>query len=81
MPSATATDDLQPNRRGKSMTSKELVHRSHNGLRAWCLCPDCSAKHASKNKRRTKHDRWALDGQDWRIHDDLARQARGDHAA
>jgi hypothetical protein len=50
----------------------EIVYRANNGLQAWCLCPECSTKHAGKSKRRTKHDRWALDGQDWRIRDDLA---------
>jgi hypothetical protein len=29
----------------------------------------------SANKRRTRHDRWAINGQDWRIRDDLARHA------
>jgi hypothetical protein len=53
----------------------QIVHRDHNGLQAWCLCADCSAKHATKNKRRTRHDRWALAGQDWRIRQDLARRA------
>lgn len=53
----------------------QIVHRDHNGLQAWCLCADCGAKHASTNKRRTRHDRWALAGQDWRIRQDLARRA------
>lgn len=54
------------------MSEDKLVYRDHNGLQAWCLCSTCSERHASKNKRRTKHDRWALSGQDWRIHADLA---------
>jgi hypothetical protein len=41
------------------MTDTKIVHRDHHGLRAWCLCSECSARHASNNKRRTKHDRWA----------------------
>lgn len=49
----------------------ELVYRSDDGQRAWCLCPDCTRRHASSSKRRTKHDRWALDGQDERIAADL----------
>lgn len=50
----------------------ELVYHGHHG-QAWCLCPRCTAHHASRTKRRTKHDRWALDGQDWRIKADLGR--------
>lgn len=53
----------------------EIVYRSSNGLQAWCLCVECTAQHASKNKRPTAHDRWAIDGQDWRIREDLARRA------
>lgn len=53
----------------------ELVYRAHGGQQAWCLCPACTERHASRNKRRTKHDRWALAGQDWRIRDDLAKAA------
>lgn len=53
----------------------EIVFRAHHGLQAWCLCPPCTAKHASANKRRTRHDRWAINGQDWRIREDLARRA------
>jgi hypothetical protein len=49
----------------------QIVYRSHNGFRAWCLCPECTIRHASKCKRRTKHDRWAIDGQEWRIREDL----------
>lgn len=49
-----------------------LVHRDLNGQRAWCLCPACDASHA-KSPGRTKHDRWALDGQDWRIAAEVAR--------
>ena len=52
-----------------------IAYRNHHGLQAWCLCPGCTTRHASKNKRRTKHDRWALAGQDWRIRADLARRA------
>lgn len=51
-----------------------IVYRAHNGQQAWCLCPDCSAHHA-RNTRRTKHDRWALSGQDWRIRRALANPA------
>jgi hypothetical protein len=43
----------------------EIVYRAHNGLQAWCLCPDCTTRHASENKRRTRHDRWAIDGHDY----------------
>ncbi|AGC60996.1 hypothetical protein MULP_00967 [Mycobacterium liflandii 128FXT] len=50
----------------------EIVFRALNGMQAWCLCPDCTARHSSKNKRRTKHDRWAIDGHDCRIRADLA---------
>lgn len=50
------------------------VYRGRSGV-AWCLCSSCTLRHSSKNKRRTKHDRWAMDGQDWRIQDDLARTA------
>lgn len=53
----------------------EIVYRSHDGLQAWCLCGDCTVRHQSKNKRRTQHDLWALDRQDWRIRDDLAARA------
>lgn len=53
----------------------EIVFRTRNGLQAWCLCPGCTARHSSANKRRTRHDRWALVGQDWRIRDELARRA------
>lgn len=53
----------------------EVAYRSCNGLQAWCLCADCTELHQGKNKRRTRHDRWAIDGQDWRIHEDLARRA------
>lgn len=52
----------------------QIVYRAHNGQQAWCLCPGCTADHA-KNTRRTKHDRWALNGQDWRIRRDLACRA------
>jgi hypothetical protein len=51
----------------------EVVFRAHDGQQAWCLCPDCTARHASKNKRRTRHDRWAIACQDWRINADLQR--------
>ena len=51
----------------------ELVYRSEDRRAAWCLCPACTERHASGNKRRTKHDRWALFDQDWRIREDLAR--------
>lgn len=51
----------------------EIVYRARDGRLAWCLCPGCTTKHASRNKRRTRHDRWAMDGQDWRISEDLAR--------
>lgn len=53
----------------------DSVYRSSNGLQAWCLCPACTAQHASKNKFHTAHDRWAIDGQDWRILEDVARRA------
>jgi hypothetical protein len=53
------------------MSAGQLVHRSHSGLQAWCLCPGCSASHAGHSKRRTKHDRWALAGHDWRIRQEL----------
>lgn len=49
----------------------EIVFRSHGGQQAWCLCVDCTARHASKDKRRTRHDLWAIDGQDCRIRADL----------
>lgn len=52
----------------------ETVYRGPTGV-AWCLCGPCSTRHASPNKRRTKHDRWAITGQEWRIHEDLARKA------
>ena len=50
----------------------EIVFRAHDGSQAWCLCPNCTTRHASKIKRRTRHDRWAVDGQDWRIAADTA---------
>lgn len=49
----------------------ELVYRAPDGLLAWCLCQRCTKRHASWNKRRTRHDRWAMVGQDWRIREDL----------
>jgi hypothetical protein len=49
----------------------EIVYRNYGGAQAWCICPECSERHASKNKRRTRHDRWALDGRDDRILSDL----------
>lgn len=48
----------------------ELVYRAHTGQQAWCLCPDCTAQHA-RSSRRTKHDRWALNGEDRHIRSDL----------
>jgi len=53
----------------------EIVFRAHGGAQAWCLCATCTARHSSANKRRTRHDRWAINGQDWRIREDLARRA------
>lgn len=53
----------------------EIVFRAHHGLQAWCLCSGCTVRHVSANKRRTRHDRWALAAQDWRIRADLARRA------
>ena len=53
----------------------EVVYRNFGGSQAWCLCSGCTAQHASKNSRRTRHDRWALDGQDWRIRADVRRPA------
>ncbi|ORW08040.1 hypothetical protein [Mycolicibacter longobardus] len=53
----------------------KTVYRNHKGQQAWCLCAECTARHQSRNKRRTRHDTWAIDGQDWRIHEDLARKA------
>lgn len=52
-----------------------IVFRARDARQAWCLCPDCTTRHARRNKRRTRHDRWAIDGQDWRIHADLRRSA------
>ena len=54
----------------------ELVYRAHDGQQAWCLCPACTIKHSGKRKRRTKHDRWALDRCDSRIRAELARNTR-----
>lgn len=51
----------------------ELVYRSHDGLQAWCLCPNCTITHSGRRKRRTRHDRWALAHCDSRIQADLAR--------
>lgn len=48
----------------------ELVYR--NGQQAWCLCSDCRERHASRNKRRTRHDHWAISGHDRRIYEDVA---------
>jgi hypothetical protein len=53
----------------------QLVYRNHRGLQAWCLCAECSHRHASKVKRRTRHDHWALAGQDSRIRGDLAQRS------
>jgi hypothetical protein len=62
----------------------QLVYRNHRGLQAWCLCAECSRRHDSKTKksrfcmpprRRTRHDHWALVGQDSRIRADLAQRS------
>lgn len=52
----------------------EIVFRDRGDQQAWCLCASCTARHASANKRRTRHDLWAIDGQDARIHADLRRR-------
>lgn len=54
----------------------EIVFRSCDGQQAWCLCTSCTTRHASGNKRRTRHDLWAIDGLDARIQADLRRHAR-----
>lgn len=68
-------DDMNYTTETQARDAGEIVFRAHNGAQAWCLCGPCTTKHASANKRRTRHDRWAINGQDWRIRGDLARRA------
>lgn len=52
----------------------ELVYRAPDGQLAWCLCRACTLRHARRKKRRTRHDRWAMNGEFDRIREDARKR-------